>query len=227
MGDLIGKLIPIGLGVAASPIPLLAVLIMLTSKRAIKNAIMMIVGWVLVMMMIGLGGMLIFGGREFKGIGGPGGHVDDVANLVVGAVLLLMAAVRYIQLRKGVTKGRGISRLLEIVDRIKPATAILLGVVTIFLNPKNLLITLSGVGLILASGQGLGNSLLALVVFVALATSSLALPVALYLVDPRRSATILSNWKNWLLEHNQEIVVYLLLLLGLLLMAIGIWGLLS
>lgn len=224
---MIGKLVPLALGIAASPIPLLAVLIMLTSKRAVKNAVLLIFGWVLVMMTIGLGGMLIFAGREFRGIGGAGGHVDDVANIIVGAVLLVLAVVRFVQIRKGVAKGRGVSRLLDSLDRMKPANAVLLGVLTVVLNPKNILVTLSGVGLILASGRGFGSSLLALVLLVAIATSSLALPLAVYVVAPRRSAEMLSSWKDWLLKHNLEVVAYLLLLLGLLLSALGIMGLLG
>lgn len=227
MGDLIGKLMPLAIGVAVSPIPLLAVLIMLTSQRAMKNAVTLICGWVMVIVTIGLGGLLIFIGREFKGIGGTGGHVDDVANLVVGGILLLLGVARYLRQRKGVARDSGVSRLLEIIDRIKPSNAFLLGVGTVVVNPKNILVTLSAVGLILASGLGFGNSFLALLVFVGVSTSSLALPVALCLVSPRRSADILAKWKEWLLRHNKEVVAYLLLFLGLLLMVTGLLGLLG
>ncbi|MBU1671305.1 MAG: GAP family protein [Actinobacteria bacterium] len=227
MGDLLGKLIPLALGVAVSPIPLLAELIMLTTEKAVKNAMLLLVGWVGVMAAIGLGGLLILGDVELGGIAGSGGHVDDVANIVVGLVLLILAAVRYFQLRKGTARGQGVSRLLNFCDGMKPVSAIMLGVLTVVLNPKNILVTLSAVGLILTSEPGFGHSLVALAVFVALATSLLAAPVTLYLVAPHRSSSILSRWKKWLLEHNQEVIVYLLVVLGLLLAGTGLWGLLG
>ncbi len=47
MGEVIGQLLPLGVGVAISPIPIIAVILMLLAPRAKASSAGFAVGWVL------------------------------------------------------------------------------------------------------------------------------------------------------------------------------------
>ena len=55
LGQAIGDLLPLALGIAISPIPIIAVILMLFSQRARANSAMFFLGWIIGV----LGGMVV------------------------------------------------------------------------------------------------------------------------------------------------------------------------
>ena len=53
MGSAIGSILPQAIGVAISPIPIIAVILMLFSKRARSNSLAFLAGWVLAVGIVG------------------------------------------------------------------------------------------------------------------------------------------------------------------------------
>ena len=69
MGAVIGDLLPLGLGVAISPIPIIAVILMLLSRQAARTSTGFLAGWVagivvvtaVVLLLVGQGATLPLG----------------------------------------------------------------------------------------------------------------------------------------------------------------------
>ncbi len=222
MPTLIANLIPLALGIAISPVPVIAVIMMLSSGKALKNALLFDLGWVIAIAALGVIGVLALGGKNVSGHKGAG-PASDVTDLVLGVLLLFLAARRWMRGRGGAEEKE--PRLLKSIDSLKPLTAFGLGAALILVNPKNLMITLAGIAQILKSDPGTGASFAALVVFIVVASIGVALPMVVYAVMPKRAASILGSWKSWLAEHNSAVMMYLLLVLGILLLVKGIVGL--
>ncbi len=53
MENALGSILPQAIGVAISPIPIIAVILMLFSKRARSNGTAFLVGWVLALVVVG------------------------------------------------------------------------------------------------------------------------------------------------------------------------------
>src|SRR5690349_9429193 len=92
MGEAIGQLLPFAFGVAVSPMPIVAVVLMLVTRRARTNGPAFLLGWI-----VGIA----LAGAIFLSLAGPtnassGGEPADWVNwlkLVLG-VLLVLVAVR-------------------------------------------------------------------------------------------------------------------------------------
>lgn len=222
MGTLLANLVPLALGIVISPVPVIAIIMMLSSGKALANALMFDLGWVLAMTALGAVGLAVLGGKNVAGHKGAG-PAADIADLVLGVLLLLLAARRWRSRRSGAPEKE--PRLLKSIDSLKPVTALAFGAALILLNPKNLMITISGIAQILQADPGTSASIVALVVFIAVATIGVLLPVLVYSLMPKRSASILGSWKTWLSAHDSVVMMYMLLVLGIFLLAKGIAGL--
>jgi hypothetical protein len=222
MGGLIGNLIPIALGVAISVIPIIAVIMMLFSARAKVNSILFNLGWVLAMAAIGLVGIFALGGADYSADSGPSTS-SFVVQLVLGVLFFGLALRKW---RKKPAEGEEeMPKWIAKIDDLKPAMAFLLGLALIAINPKNLMLTLAAVANILEAEVGAGQSVVALVFFIFIASLTVAAPVVIYLAAPNRSQAILTSWKKWLTSHNRAITIGLFVVLGVLLAVKGIVGL--
>jgi len=82
-------------------------------------------------------------------------------------------------------------------------------------NPKNLLLVVSGAAAISAAAPGsTGTQLGALVVFTVIASLGVIAPVVVYLAMGDRAATILDGLKTWMIHNNAVIMAILLLVIG-------------
>ena len=222
MGGLIGNLLPIALGVAISVIPIIAVIMMLFTARAKVNSILFNLGWVLAMAAIGLIGIFALGGADYSADTDPS-TATFIVQLVLGILLLGLALRKW---RKKPAEGEEeMPKWIQRIDDLKPAMALALGLALIAINPKNLMLTLAAVATILKAEVGAGQSIIALIFFIFIASLTVAAPVIIYLVAPTRSQAILASWKDWLAAHNRAITIGLLSVLGILLIVKGIVGL--
>ena len=90
MGRAIGQVIPLGIGVALSPLPVIAVILMLNTPRGRVTGPSFLAGWVLAL--VGLGAVVLLAADEANAgeAGGPSGWVTIVKG-VLGVLLILVA----------------------------------------------------------------------------------------------------------------------------------------
>jgi hypothetical protein len=90
------------------------------------------------------------------------------------------------------------------------------------LNPKNLLLTIGATAGLAQLGLSTTDAVVSLVIFVAVASLTIAGPVVYYLLGGERAKVRLDSMKGWLAVHNAAVMMVLFLVLGVDLIAKGL-----
>jgi hypothetical protein len=220
----LGDLLPAAVGIALSPIPVAAVIVMLFSSRARVNGAAFVAGWITGLALVG-GVLLVLGGDRSGSSEEP-----STTSLWVKTglgLLLLAAAVWEWRRRPGSGEEAVTPRWMEAVDSFSAPKAFGLALVLSGLNPKNLALNAAGVLVVLQSGLQTGEQWIAFGVFVLLASLTVMTPVAYYYVAGDRADRFLESLKTSLIRHNVAVMSVLLLIFGVKLLADGLQGLLG
>jgi threonine/homoserine/homoserine lactone efflux protein len=222
MGQAIGQSLTIAVGVAVSPLPIVAVVLMLVTERGRLNGPAFIVGWWVGLAIVGAIVLSIAGGADASSQGEPATWVN-VLKLVLG-VLLLLVAVRNWRGRPRAGEDAPTPKWMGALDRFTPLKAAGAGVLFSALNPKNLLLAVSGAAAIAGVGASTTDEIVAYVVFVLVATIGVGAPVVIYSALGDRAPSLLDRLKNWMAQHNAVIMAALLLVIGVKLIGDAISG---
>lgn len=223
VGAAIGGALPFAVGVALSPIPIVAVVLMLTTQRARVNGAVFIAGWLAGLAAVGAIALSIAGPADASSSGAPATWVSWL-KVALGAVLLLVAALQFrnrprngdrVELPKWITR----------VNEVKPLQAAGLGVVMGGLNPKNLLLGVAAAAAIAQTGVSGGEQAIAYLVFALVGTLGVGTPVGIYFAMGARSEKPLSELKDWMAQNNAVIMAVICLLIGVKLIGDAIGGL--
>ena len=209
MGAAIGQILGSAVAVAISPVPIIAVILMLFSKKATVNSISFLLGWVLGLLGVGL--IVLALGLEASD--GTPSTTSGWIKVVIGAVFLLLGVKQWTSRPK---KGEqasapGWMSAIEDFSAVKSfGIALLLSAV----NPKNLGLTIAAGASIGASGLSTGDEIVVLVVFVLIASLSVAAPVAFNLIRGSKAQPALTEMKEWLIDNNATVMAVLFVVLG-------------
>ena len=146
----------------------------------------------------------------------------SVVKIVLGAGLLLLSVKNWRD-RPGEGQEPPAPKWMAAIDGFTPVKSAGLSVVLADVNPKNLLLVVSG-GAAIASGAAGSTSakVTATIVFAVVASLGVAAPLVIYLAMGNRAAAILQNLRTWLVHNNATIMAVLLLVLGAKLVGDGI-----
>ena len=212
MGQAIGGSLPLAVGVALSPVAIIAVVLMLTTERARINGPVFVLGWLIGLAVVGAIVLAIAGPTGASKSGGPATWVSWV-KIVLGVLLLLLAARQFRSRPRGEEEAP-LPKWMGAIDTFKPAAALGAGALLSSLNPKNLLISVGAAAAIAQTGIPGGQQVIAYAVFAVIGTIGVAIPVGIYLALGKRSADLLDNLKNWLGQHNAVIMSALCLIIA-------------
>jgi threonine/homoserine/homoserine lactone efflux protein len=224
VGPVIGELLPLAVGVAISPVPIIAVILMLLAPRAGGTGLGFLLGWVTGIVAVTVVVLLIAGSTDLGNSAEPSALASWL-KLILGAVLLFLG-VRQWQGRPGPDEPAHLPKWMSAIDTFTPAKGAGLGFLLSAVNPKNLTMCLAAGVAIAAGGLPAGQAAVAVTVFTVLATSTVAVPVIGYLVAADRMADPLKRLKAWLEQHNAAVMGVLLLVIGVMLVGKGFGGLL-
>jgi Kef-type K+ transport system membrane component KefB len=104
MGQAIGGSLAFAVGIALSPIPIIAVVLMLTSAKARVNGPLFVLGWLVGLGIVGAIVLAVAGPSGASNSGSPATWVSWV-KIVLGVLLLLVAAASSVPAPAG-TKSR-------------------------------------------------------------------------------------------------------------------------
>jgi threonine/homoserine/homoserine lactone efflux protein len=223
MGQAIGDFLPAAVGIAISPIPIIAVVLMLGSARGRVNGPAFLAGWIVGVAGLGAILLVIAGALGTQDGGEPADWVSWLT-LVLGAALLVLASKQW-QGRPRAGVEAGTPKWMDAVDDFTPLKAAGAGVVLSALNPKNLVLTVAGMAAVAQAGIPADEEALALIVFTLIATIGAAVPVIIYFALGDRSAKVLDRLRAWLGQNNAVIMAVLLLVIGVKLIGDAISGL--
>jgi hypothetical protein len=212
MGEAIGQTLPVAVGVALSPLPIIAVVLMLTTPRARANGPAFLAGWLLGLAVVGAIVLLLAGPAGAADDGTPATWVSWV-KIVLGALLLLVA-VRQFRGRPHAGEAVEMPAWMNAIDRFSAPKAIGMGALLSGANPKNTLLAVSAAATIASTGVAAGGQAIAYGVFALIGSLGVGVPVVLYLVMGKRSAGPLAALKDWMGRHNAAIMAALCLLIG-------------
>lgn len=206
------SLIPIALGLALSPIPIIAVILMLFSRRAKVNAPMYAATWVLSMVVIGSLAIFLLGDNEFveHDTTKTGG---SILVLIIGALFMAYGLFLWIR-RPRHPENVKTPRWLEALDDIPPILAVGLGLTGVLLNTKNLPLFLAAIEHILAADLSMVLSFIALGIFIAMASVTVVTPIVLFMAGNERMHARLDAFRVWLTHYNQAILAWVFLIMG-------------
>jgi hypothetical protein len=219
MGSAIGAVLPLALGVALSPIPIIAVVLMLATPRGGVNGTSFLLGWLVGLSVVGTIVLLLSGGSGGSDGSSPATWVG-VVSLLLGVALIVLAGLQWRRRPRAGTVA--LPGWMASIDRFGPVKSAGLGLALSAANPKNLLITVGAAAAIAQAGVSPGGQAVALGLFVLLGTLGPGVPLAIYLGLGARSQRILERLRGWMAAHNTAIMCVLLVVIGLKLLGDGI-----
>jgi len=220
MSEAIGAVLPLAIGVAISPITIIAVILMLFSARARQNGPAFLAGWVGALAVVGA---IVFVLAEAGRVGSDGSSSNLAALLkALLGVLFLLLAVRQWRTRPAEGEQAPMPKWMAAIDSFTTGRSLGLAALLAGVNPKNLALTV-GAGLAIAQTGATGASaVVALIVYVVVASLSVGIPVVYYLAAGEGAKQTLDGWKAWLLANNSTIMTVLFVVLGIVLIGQGI-----
>ena len=222
VGRVVGDLLPLAVVVAISPVPIVAVILMLLAPRAGGVGAGFLVGW-----LVGIAGVttvvLLLTSHADLG-GSRSSAVASCVELALGALLLTLAARQW-QSRPKPGEETGMPRWMAAIDRFTAARAGGLGLMLTAVNPKNLLVCLAAGATIAGGGLPSAQATWSVVIFTVIATSTVAVPVLVYAVGRTRMTGPLESLRSWLSAHSAAVTSTLLLVIGVVLIGQGLGGL--
>jgi hypothetical protein len=216
MGAVIGGILPLAFGVALSPLPIMAVIVMLLVAQRKGNAIAFTIGWALgafvecALVVFLAGGAVVATSATSSE---NRSRLIGVIELLIGLVTLALAMYQW-HTRPAPDEEPKLPKWMKALDRLTPSMSLAFGAVYVAGNVKN-------VPLIVSAGARIGianihatEQIIALVIFALLCTLGPGLPVMVYLVGGNKAKTTLGTWKTWLEQHNSAVMTVLLLFFG-------------
>jgi hypothetical protein len=212
MGQAIGGSLALAVGIALSPIPIIAVVLMLTTPRARANGPAFVLGWLLGLGVVGAIVLAVAGPANASSSGAPATWVSWL-KIILGAGLLLIA-VRQFRGRPHGEDQAPMPKWMGAIENFKPAAALGTGALLAGANPKNLILAVAGAAAIAQTGIAGAQQAIAYLVFAVIATIGVGAPVVIYFAMGERSQELLGKLKNWMGQHNAVIMSVLCLIIG-------------
>lgn len=211
---------PLAIAVTISPIPIIAEILLLFTKKPVPNAGAYLAGFIL-----GVGGILgilvaVAGALNLSAGSGPSKGAA-IVELVLG-LLLLAASVRSFRGRPKPGEAAPTPKWMDGIATFAPAKSLAVGAVIGAANPKNLIVGLAAAVTIASASLPAGHQVVAVVVYVVIAVLGVAAPLAVMLALRDKAQPILDSWKAWLSQNNATVMAVLFLVFAVVLIGKGI-----
>jgi hypothetical protein len=220
VGAGISSILSFAVGVAVSPVPILAGILMLFSARARVSGPVFLLGWVLA---LGVFSGVAFALGEAGDASSGGTTSDSIAwSKIVFGLILLGLAMRSWRRRPAPGEAAPMPTWMAGIDGFTPVKAFGIAVLLAGVNPKNLMLSVAAGTSVSALGLTSTQSAVSLVVFVVVASLSIAIPVLWFLLGGAKAQAGLHSFRDWLTLHNDAVMALLLLVFGVSLISQGI-----
>jgi hypothetical protein len=207
------------LGVAValtSPGSVVTVIALLSMSFGKRRALAFIAGWILAIGMIAVLMVIALQGHDFHSKRTVPSRTASWVEVVLGALLLLVA-VRMYSGRQYTPKTQSQPSWLERVDRSHWALEIIVGAVML-----SYALTITAAAETLKADVNRVEAIAAGVVFAAASIITIAAPLVVAASAPERSGQVLATWRDWVLAHSRTIAMIALVLIGAALVVRGV-----
>lgn len=219
LADAVGSLLSLSMAIASSPLPIIAAVLVAGSGRA--PALAFALGW-----LIGLTGLALLCAFLVRWIGeiGPTGQLLlDLLRVALG-FLLLWAAVRKWQKRPREGEEPAVPKWLDAFSTMDVPGALRWGAVMATANPKHIGLVLAAMAYV-AEATGIGEALLAVAVLVVLSSVSVVGIALARALGGTGAEGGLQAIQRFMVHNNEVIVMIVFMILGVMLLGSGLYGL--
>ena len=202
--------LPIALGIAASPGPILALMILLMTPRAIPNSYSFLLGWFIVLMLVGTLFLHSPGLNEFSG---DPTLLSGWIRISLGSSFLLYSLFIAKDIPK---KGEAVAppKWLGKVDSYGLVHALIIGFIFSGPNIKNAAMVATGAASIHGEGLSSFQELIVLILFCFFASLGVLLPHSIFLLFRDNAESVFAKMKIWLLRNRVLILMLVLIIFG-------------
>ena len=211
LSQAIGDVLPAAVGVALSPVPIIAVVLVLGTPKARSNGPAFALGWIAGLTVVSAVVLVVASGSDDPGSAAADGV--SWGTLVLGVLLLVLAARKWRNRPKDGEEPE-LPAWVETVDSFTPGKSLVTGLALSAANPKNLALTLAAAASVAQSGADAADDVVAVAVFVVIGSLTVAGPVLFALVAPERAAAPLASVKQFMSAHSAVIMMVILVVLG-------------
>lgn len=220
MSGVIGEILPLAIGIAISPIPIIAAILMLLSPKAKGTSVGFMLGWI-VGILVSVTVFTLLSAVVPSDDGSDSSPIRGIIQVLLGAALVVLA-IRQWRSRPKPGEEATLPKWMAAIDSMTAGKAFLLGFLLAAVNPKNLLLGASAGVTIGTSGLDVGSIAVVIVIFTLIAAASVTIPVVAYLIASKRMAGPLESLRTWLVHNNATIMAVLLLVIGVVVIGKGI-----
>jgi len=228
MTELILSLIPLAIAAALQPPQVIALVILLQTRRGVANGLAYIVGMIFFRLFLG-GIFWVLISNVEKTVETKGGNFS----LLVGTVILVLGILMLVHaLREGFSahgEDEAAASWLDKLQDVTPFRSTLVGIGFLALDPKDWLVDISVINLIADTDLSGLNNLLAFLAYILMAQALLLIPLILSVFIPKRTQEGLTRLTAWMRRQERAIEIVFALIFGLLFIytgsdILGIWG---
>jgi hypothetical protein len=216
MSDPLPGLIVLAIGGSVAPPLLLLTILFLGSRRPLPNASALALGYFTSCAVIGITGLILFGGAESAVT-----TVGRVISVTVGALLIVLGLR---SLLGSPDPDASQPRWMKSIDSMSPPRAFGFGMALFPLQVKNLAIFVACLNLIIASSLSIQGSIAALMLVLVVFAIPVLVLIGLYAAVPQRASTMLGSLQTWMGNNNRTITVVICFVFGTFFLVRGLLG---
>ncbi|MFW5417786.1 GAP family protein [Nocardiopsis sp. CNT-189] len=219
--------VPYAVGLAAAPMAVAAVILLLMAEGGRAKALAFAATWFASAALAAAAVALLAGAGGAGAEGGPPAWVGWLQLLIGAGLLLLGLRSLRAHLLRPPGAGSEPPAWLTAVDSFTPARTVGAAAALVCVNPKNLAMLLGAGAALGSAGADPGATALGALAFALLGSLGLLVPIAAAAAAGRRGAEALRRARAWLIANNDATTVTLLLVFGAVFAAKGARVLLS
>lgn len=218
MNEALGEVLPLGVAVLISPLPIAAAIILLFTGTPRPNAAAYWAGFTVGVGAVLAGLTLVAGTRDL----GSGSPETWVTWLKIGlGVLLVAGGIRRFRNRPAAGEAE-VPGWMQGIESFHPGRSFVVGVGIGALNPKNIAVGLGAAVTIATATQSTGSQLAVVAVYALFASLGVLAPLVVALAMGSRADDVLEGWRTWLFDNNAAVVAVIFVLIGAVLAGKGI-----
>lgn len=228
MAELILSLIPLAIAATLQPPQVIALVVLLQTKRGAVNGLAYIIGMIVFRLLLG-GSFWVLISNVEETVETKGGNFS----LLVGTVFLVLGILMLVYaLRRGFAPEGEDEAAASWLDKLQDVSSLrsaLVGVAFLALDPKDWLMDISAINLIADADLSGSNSLLAFLAYILMAQSLLLIPLIFSFFLPHRTQSGLKGLTTWMKQQERAIEIIFASIFSLLFLykgleLLGIWS---
>jgi len=221
MAELILSLLPLAVAATLQPSQVIALIVLLQTKRGAVNGLAYIIGMIVFRLLLG-GSFWVLVSNVEKTVESKGGNFG----LLVGTVLLVLGILMLVYaLRRGFSPQGEDEAAASWMDKLQDVSSLrsaLVGVAFLALDPKDWLVDLSAINLIADADLSSSNSLFAFLAYILMAQSLLLIPLIFSFLLPHKAQSSLKRLNTWMKRQERAIEIAFALIFSVLFLYTGL-----